>query len=1044
MANRDLVTRVILRGKDELSAVFGSVQAKAVALFTALTAFVGARLFGGAVEDAARMEAQLDKVAAKGGYTAAEMARLKDVAEDIGPQFGATGLQAAEGLEVLAAAGLQAEQALQTLPAVLALAKSEGIGLEQAATLVTDAVSLMGLSFADAGRVADVFVKGANLATVSGSELGLALKYAGAEARTAGLSLEGTVALLDQFAQNGLRGEQAGTMLRTILAQLGNPASEARRELASLGVTSGRLQDVIAGLAASGPRGERAIRAFGVEAGPGLRALLAGGNAAVQGFADQLDRAGGTATQVAGQMGGNLLGAWDRFTAAIGRVRRALVEPILGPLADELDGFTGQLRDAATDGGLENFRASLLEAFRAAAGGVRQFVAEFDFRDALDRVGRFSTDVVSAFGSIADAGRTSADAVKLGWNGLLTTLGAVGAGALRLASYIVDGFAATEAALARVGLGSTQTVETLRADAERLRDASADMAGVSVRAYDDTRAALERLTAGAAPAVAAQQQTAQAAQEAAAGLALTADELDRYTEAQRVAADMAAVSARAVTSAEDAKRAELAATRAELERLQAAYRAALGAGNTQEAAELLQQIEALRASLRGVSAQASSTGQALEDAFTGLGLTSQRALEQAAVNARRAFDTIRQAGTASAEDVKRAFLAYAEAQLKATADSSASAQALAVAALQSQAAGLGLSDALAKLLAARGRDTAAADRQAEANGRLAGALGAAAGAAGRATPALERHADAIDQTTTANAAAAGAQGEVNRQAVASVSALEQQRQRWLDLSQAAGAYFQTLLERANIPAATMRVVDDRMFETIKAQFDRLTAQATDLQGRLSAALDGGRVDAQALAQAMGLVASQTQRVASGIGLLDAEQLSGLQAAIDAARQKLAELNEQARAAASSVADELDRELGRLDAVEARRAEQQIASLRAQLGDAQASGERDAVRELQRAIRDAETLHKVRMDKIRAEAAERAAREREATKAAAAQAVTPAPAAGVAAQPAVSTVRTVSLALGLPGGQTVNVPVPEGEADRVVRDLELAAGRSRRA
>jgi tape measure domain-containing protein len=90
----------------------------------------------------------------------------------------------------------------------------------------------------------------------------------------------------------------------------------------------------------------------------------------------------------------------------------------------------------------------------------------------------------------------------------------------------------------------------------------------------------------------------------------------------------------------------------------------------------------------------------LADAFSELGIKSQQELDNAALSAKENFDTIvrgAKAGEASIEDVRRAFVAYAKAQLDSVANSSQFEQSQVKSMLSAKAASLGLKDALVEL-----------------------------------------------------------------------------------------------------------------------------------------------------------------------------------------------------------------------------------------------------------------------------------------------------------------------------------------------------------
>lgn len=344
----NLALQLLITAKDEASAVFGRVRDSISSAVQSALAFTGVTLgLQQAVQSAGDFEEQLGKVAVKGGYTAEQMAELTAGVERIAAEFGVTGVEAARGMEVLAAAGLSAADAIKTLPQVLALAKMEGLSLDEAATKLSDSLSIMGLGFEDAGRMADVLAKGANITTSSAAGLAEALSKAGGMAKAAGMDLEQTVAALDLLAKNGIKGSEAGTSLAAILTQLLNPASAASEQLTALGITSRDLGTVLAGLQAAGADSSQAILAFGETAGPGLRALVREGQQGLDDFTGQLRNLNGDALKAAQALSGNFNSAVKALSAAWDTLVRQLATPLLAPLTAGLKAVSSALSDTA-------------------------------------------------------------------------------------------------------------------------------------------------------------------------------------------------------------------------------------------------------------------------------------------------------------------------------------------------------------------------------------------------------------------------------------------------------------------------------------------------------------------------------------------------------------------------------------------------------------------------------------------------------------------------------------------------------------------------
>ncbi len=437
---RNLVLQLLITAKDQASSVFSNLKGVLAGLGVAIAGAFS-------VKEAAAFERQLDAVATKGGYTVDEMRRVSEEVSQVARNFNVTGTEAGQALEVLAAAGLRSAEALQALPAVLALASNEGIGFEEAANLISNSVAIMGLSFEEAGRVSDVLTQGANISKTSAVALGAALVETGASATAAGLSLEETTAILAALAKNGIEGEKAGTALKNVFAQLGDPASKARQELTGLGITTGDASEALNQLATVPlPLAEKAITAFGLEAGPALRAYLKEGQAGIDGYIQQLQAIEGTAYDVNKSLSDNLLGAIDGLSSSWNEVLRVFATPLLGPLKTQADALSATLRSFIDSGVLTSIATGLRDAFVSGLEAVTNFVKAIDFTPvavAFERVKASASEAASALGSLlpsaASAGAVASKALATVMENL-TAL--IGAGLAAATAKAVQGLAA--------------------------------------------------------------------------------------------------------------------------------------------------------------------------------------------------------------------------------------------------------------------------------------------------------------------------------------------------------------------------------------------------------------------------------------------------------------------------------------------------------------------------------------------------------------------------------------------------------------------------
>lgn len=138
----------------------------------------------------------------------------------------------------LASAGMSAEQSVKALGKVANFATAGQFDLSIATDLLTDAQSALGLSSKDAAkneeglaRVSDVLVKANTLANASVQQFSEALtNRAGAALRILGKNVEEGTAVLAAYADQGVKGAEAGTQLGIVLRDLQKASIENRDE----------------------------------------------------------------------------------------------------------------------------------------------------------------------------------------------------------------------------------------------------------------------------------------------------------------------------------------------------------------------------------------------------------------------------------------------------------------------------------------------------------------------------------------------------------------------------------------------------------------------------------------------------------------------------------------------------------------------------------------------------------------------------------------------------------------------------------------------
>lgn len=701
------VTRIIIGAKDEATAVVDGIRGRMKIIAAAIAGYFSFRLFSDAVASAADFEEAMSRVQAASDASAEEMQQLEETARQVGATTKYNATEAALALEELAKAGLSAQDAAAALPAVLNLAQAGGVELGTAAEYITKSVNGMGLSFAEAGRVADVLAKGANASQTSVDGLAQALSYAAPLANSLGLSLEETVAIIGKFADGGIDASRAGTALNSVLAQFNDPASKFRKELAAAGISSGNFSQALRQLADAGPAGQKAINAVGQEAGPALRSLLNQGMGALGELTASLQNASGSAAATAATMGNNFNGALARLSSAWDGMRTTLVAPLLAPLADQAEKLARKFSDIVSSGTLDKFGALLKTAFSNAIVAAERFFASFDSEAIVAKLEGFAASAGSAFASITQYAQNAAGGVKLaygvmsaGFNTLLSVIYRFGQGMSWMTSALLADLASISAGISKITFGDLSKGFADAAVAMRIEA----QAAYSVYEEFGNKAGEAFAAAGQGAEIVAEAwqevggSTKQAAEQSAVAIdalgeksKTTAERIAELTaERERMLAagdtegaarawtelvglhEKAAQEALVVAVAQRKVRVEVEETRQQTRALEAAYRDAVAEGDWQRAAEIMRQLGqetnvtggAARQSASDFEQQAKATqeqARTSEALFKMLG--NERAAMWANIAAKRQDIAITKAKSAAAVADARETLKSAQASL---------------------------------------------------------------------------------------------------------------------------------------------------------------------------------------------------------------------------------------------------------------------------------------------------------------------------------------------------------------------------------------------
>lgn len=205
----------------------------------AISTFSAPLLAAGGVglKAAADFDTLLKQIEVFGNVAPEQMSKVSEFALKMGADTKFSSSDAAEALLGLLKAGQSLDEAMQSLPQVLNLAAAGNLSLASASGIVSSALAIFKLKATDAGRVSDALARAANASQADVGDLGQALANVGPIAAMFGLSVEDTSAILGVFANNGIKGAESGTQLKSMLLNLTRPTEDVKGAFERLGVS---------------------------------------------------------------------------------------------------------------------------------------------------------------------------------------------------------------------------------------------------------------------------------------------------------------------------------------------------------------------------------------------------------------------------------------------------------------------------------------------------------------------------------------------------------------------------------------------------------------------------------------------------------------------------------------------------------------------------------------------------------------------------------------------------------------------------------------
>ena len=309
-------------------------------------------------------ESQMGTVQAISQASEADMRKLTALAKEMGETTQFSAEEAGKGLEYMAMAGWKTQDMIGGLPGIMYLAAASGEDLGSVSDIVTDAMTAFGMKANEAGHFADVLAQASASSNTNVSMMGETFQYVAPVAGAYGYIIEDVAIATGLMANAGIKGEKAGTAMRTMLTNLAKPTKQMRGYMEALGISltdgEGKMKDfrelttdlrsAFAGLT----KAEKAEYAAGIAGKEGMSGLLAMVTASEDDFNDltqAIDNSEGAAQKMSEVRLDNLAGDLTLLGSAaqgLGIEAYEGFSDVLRGLTQDATGwittFTGELR----------------------------------------------------------------------------------------------------------------------------------------------------------------------------------------------------------------------------------------------------------------------------------------------------------------------------------------------------------------------------------------------------------------------------------------------------------------------------------------------------------------------------------------------------------------------------------------------------------------------------------------------------------------------------------------------------------------------------
>lgn len=214
------------------------------------------------IKTAGDFEASMKNVQAITGVTGKSFDALEAKAKQLGATTTFTATQVGDAMGFLGMAGFSAQETLAAVGDVLDLAAAGSLDLARAADIASNVMGQFGIEAENTGRVTNVMAAVASSANTNIEQLGEAMKFLGPSAKSLGMSIEDTAAIVGVLGDAGIQASLAGRALGTSLVSLADPTASAKDALAKMKVSAFDVNGEFVGMSSLLSQIEKGTKSF--------------------------------------------------------------------------------------------------------------------------------------------------------------------------------------------------------------------------------------------------------------------------------------------------------------------------------------------------------------------------------------------------------------------------------------------------------------------------------------------------------------------------------------------------------------------------------------------------------------------------------------------------------------------------------------------------------------------------------------------------------------------------------------------------------------